>query len=205
MLQMFPDATSFGTEFARSLGSGLGRGMSKEADFARQMALEERRASLRHKADETEKFSNGMEILQKMRQIASKKNIGRGSSILGFFPGETARDRSEFAQLGKSLIPIVAAGVPIRNQREFDEYKKVITDPSSSLSDIEGAISGLEGIFQLKLGGKSSKNEEKKEKSNKIKFNLKNPEHKAKRDQLLKKYGGDREKVQAALQREFEE
>ncbi len=115
---------------------------------------------MKKKEPDTEKFSTGLDVIGKMRDIAAKKNIGRGSSFMGFFPGETARDRSEFEQLGKSLIPIVAAGVPIRNQREFDEYKKVITDPSSSLSDIEGALTGLESIFQSKLNSKSANNEE---------------------------------------------
>lgn len=165
--------------------------------------------TMKSKEADTEKFATGLDILGAMRNIISKKNIGRGSSFLGFFPGETAKDRSEFAQLGKSLIPIVAAGVPIRNQREFDEYKKVITDPSSQLSELQGAIDGLERIFKNKLGQHSFEGEEKTEEarsspqSNKVKFNPSNPEHKAKATQLYKTYK-DKEKVREILRKEFE-
>lgn len=160
------------------------------------------------KQEDTEKFSTGLQTIDAMRQIASKKNIGRGSQILGAFGGETARDRSEFAQLGTSLIPLVAAGVPIRNLREFEQYKKIITNPSSLLSEIEGALNGLERIFNEKLEGKEEKigsQSKVSRKSEKIKFNAKNPEHLAKRNQLLKAYKGDREKVRQELNREFEE
>lgn len=200
MLQMFPEATSFGTEFARSLGSGLGQGVSKQADFARQMALEEKKASLKKRADETEKFSSGLDIVQKMRDLVKKGNIGRGSAIMGFFPGETARDRAEFAQLGTALIPLVAAGVPIRNQKEFEQYKKIITDPSALTSDMSGALDALEQVFQQKLQGKEEPKEEKK---GKVQFDPKNKEHQAKAKQLFKTYG-NKEKVREALKREFE-
>src|SRR5579863_5926714 len=187
MVQIIEEQPSFGQIMSRGGGRSLGnfasgllgqhmenKAMSREDEALKRMGLDlsgirdpEMRKLLiqgatKKKEDETEKFSTGMDVLQKMRQIAAKGNIGRGSAIMGFFPGETASDRQDFAQLGKSLIPIVAAGVPIRNQREFDEYKKVITDPSSSLSDIKGALDGLEFIFQRKLEGKGDEKENKK-------------------------------------------
>ena len=45
------------------------------------------------------------------------------------------------------MIPLVSAGVSIRNQKEFDEYKKVLTDPNSQQSKIEGALNGLESLL----------------------------------------------------------
>lgn len=154
-------------------------------------------APFKSKKEDLQKFATGLDIINEMRRISGKKNIGRGSSILGFFPGETARDRAEFEQLGKSLIPLVAAGVPIRNQKEFEEYRKIITDPSSPLSAIEGALAGLERIFQSKL------EPEKEEKRKKSKFDKKNPEHQAKAQQLFKEFG-DKEKVREILRKEFE-
>lgn len=155
--------------------------------------------SLKKKEDDTAKFGVGLETIGAMREIASKKNIGRGSSILGFFPGETAKDRAEFSQLGTSLIPLVAAGVPVRNQKEFEQYKKVITDPSASLSEIEGALDGLERIFSQKLEGVNNSSG----KEAKPQFNPSHPEHKAKAEQLYKKFK-DKEKVREALRKEFE-
>lgn len=40
MVQILPEVPSFGTQFARSIGTGLGAGISKGADLATQMALE---------------------------------------------------------------------------------------------------------------------------------------------------------------------
>lgn len=223
MVQIIEEQPSFGQIMARGGGRAVGnfasgllgqhmenKARSQEDEALKRMGIDlsgvrdpEMRKLLvqgasKKKADESEKFVTGLNVLDQMKQIAARRNIGRGSGLMGFFPGETARDRAEFEQLGKSLIPIVAAGVPIRNQREFDEYKKVITDPSSSLDAIDGAIRGLESIFQQKLEGKGSS-----EKEGKQKFDPGNKEHQAKAKQLFKKFG-DKEKVREALKREFE-
>jgi hypothetical protein len=66
--------------------------------------------------------------------------------------GKTGEARAQFEQLGKSLIPLVAAGVPVRNKQEFEKYSKIITDPDSSTAQIKGAIAGLRKIFNRKLG-----------------------------------------------------
>lgn len=144
---------SFSERLGASIGGGLGGGLNRGIEYAQQLGLQ----GAKQKKEDLTKFEDASTLLQRMREIKEKGNIGRFSSVPGFFGGETARDRSEFEQLGKSLIPLVAAGVPIRNQREFDEYKKVITDPSSSLDQIEGAINGLERIFSMKLAGKKEK------------------------------------------------
>lgn len=146
----------------------------------------------------------GLESLEAMKDIVEKGKIGKFSGVAGFFPGETARDRAEYEQIGRSLIPLVAAGVPIRNQKEFEEYKKVLTDPSAKLDTIKGAINGLERILKNRLKEEGLE-EESENSSKRVKFDVKNPEHKAKRDQLLKKFKGDQSKVKQALDREFEE
>ena len=219
---------SFGEQFGAALGSGIGQGLSTlPQHFAGKMANKREnealkklgidltgisdpdikkaliQGSMRKKEDKKESFQNGIEVINAMREIASRKNIGRGSSVLGFFPGETATDRAEFEQLGKSLIPLVAAGVPIRNQKEFEEYKKVLTNPSSQLSEIEGALNGLERIFAQKLAGEDKEEAREISKSKRVQFNPSHPEHKAKAQQLYKTLK-DKEKVREALQREFE-
>jgi molecular chaperone GrpE (heat shock protein) len=158
----------------------------------------------RKKQEDTQKFSTGLETIDRMRAIINKGNVGRGSSILGFFPGETQRDRGELEQLGKSLIPLVAAGVPIRNQKEFEEYKRTITDPSSPDDRFLGALDGLERIFKEKINSEiKPETEEKKGKEPKAKFNPNNSDHQAKANQLYKKFK-DIEKVRQELKREFE-
>ena len=123
---------------------------------------------LKKKEEDLGKFETGLQTISAMRDIVKSGNIGRGTSITRQFGGKDARAAAEYEQLGKSLIPLVAAGVPIRNQKEFEEYKKVLTDPSSPDAAIEGALDGLERIFKGKLTAigetkESSKTNELKE------------------------------------------
>jgi len=204
MVQILQKVPGFGERLGTSIGGGLGQGfqqgVSRSQEFAERMKLEELKQNRKNKLLEKEKFETGLNTISEMREILKRKNVGRGSGLLGFFPGETQKDRAEIEQLGKSLIPLVAAGVPIRNQKEFEEYRKTITDPSSPISSMEGALNGLERIFESKIS-----QDEKSEKRGKIKFNVSNPQHKAKRDQLMKRFKGDRERVAEILSREFEE
>ena len=204
---MLTRSPSFGEMFAKNLTSGLSSGFEKGADFAKELALAKQKQQLVQKENENAKFSLGLQTLDQMRELITKGNIGTnlGVGALGnpFRDlGETGRDRENFVQLGRSLIPLVAAGVPIRNQREFDEYKKTITNADATTAQLEGAIDGLQNIFTNKLSG-DLKQESKDIK--KIKFNPANKEHKAKRDQLLKKFKGDQNKVREILSKEYEE
>ena len=191
--------------FVERLGAGLGEGISKGAerglDFAQQLGVQQ----LKNKQDKTLNLRVGLDTIDEMRQIADKGNIGRGSALFGFFGGETSEDRGKYQALGNSLIPLAAAGVSIRNQKEFEQYSKTLANPSAPLSEIKGALDGLERIIKSQLPeGKKDSSESKASKSGKIRFNPSHPEHKAKRDQLMKAFKGDREKVGEALAREFE-
>jgi hypothetical protein len=191
--------------FGEIVGAGLGQGAKEGFSQALQRKHELELADTRKKKEEDFKFQTGLETIEAMRQIVSKGNVGRGSGILGFFGGETARDRGELEQLGTSLIPLVAAGVPVRNRQEFEKYSKIITDPSSPEDQLIGALNGLEKIFKNKVSGEEKEKSPQKRKSKgKVRFDLSNPEHRAKRDQLLKAYKGDQEKVAEILDREFE-
>ena len=99
-------------------------------------------------------LETGLGTIQKMRELLEFSGGFTSSPINKFMslvPGETQKKRAELAQLGTSLIPLAAAGVSIRNQKEFDKYSKIITDPNSSPSELEGALNGLEGIISRQL------------------------------------------------------
>lgn len=209
MVQILPKVPGFGESMGAALGGGFGQafgsGMNQAAQFAQQLKLEEAKKRSMLDAMQNEKFETGLDVIKGMKELVAKGNLGRGSGFMGLFGGETAKDRAEYEQLGKSLIPLVAAGVPVRNQKEFEEYKKVITDPSAPDAAIEGALSGLERIFEQKLAsGEQQKTAQGKGKG-KVKFDISNPEHKAKRNQLLKRFKNDRAKVKEYLDKEFEE
>jgi len=145
----------------------------------------------------------GLETIDKMRSlIPSAGPSNYLSSLLG---GETRKNRAELETLGRSLIPLVAAGVPIRNQKEFEEYRKTITNPNSRQDDLEGALNGLQGLFERSMMEDESGSHQEKttKKAAKTKFNPQHPEHKAKATQLYKTYK-DKAKVRKELEREFE-
>jgi hypothetical protein len=201
MVQILPKVPGFGERIGTALGGGFAKGTSQGLQFAHELNLEQAKKKSFIDALQNEKFETGLDVIKAMRELKDKGNLGRGSSFMGLFGGQTTKDRAEYEQLGKSLIPLVAAGVPIRNQKEFEEYRKVITDPSSPDQAIEGALTGIERIFEQKLSGKEPKEESKK---GKVRFDLSNPEHKAKRDQALKDSKNDRIKAEKILRREFE-
>lgn len=153
-------------------------------------------------AEKREMIKVGLDTVGQMRQVLSKGNLGRGSAITGFFGGETAQDREHYKALGRSLIPIIAAGVPIRNQKEFEEYRSIITDPSATEGQIKGALDGIEDIFSRVVGSAEENIMENEDVGPKPPFNPNNPEHQAKASQLFKQFK-DKEKVRQKLRLEF--
>jgi|ERR1700722_2304381 len=81
-----------------------------------------------------------------MRNIRKKGNLGRGSSVWGFFGGETAKDRGQYETIGNSLISY-ATSIPIRNRVEFEKLAGHLSDPSITDSEAEGILNGLESII----------------------------------------------------------
>lgn len=206
---VLPEVPSMGQLLSRNLGQGISQGLSGGIDFAKQMALQkERGAGLANQTKQLEKvkmIENGLGTIGRMRELISE--AGPSNAIQSFLGlGETREKRAELEALGRSLIPLVAAGVPIRNQREFDEYRKVITNPNSRQADLEGALNGIENILSRSVGELDEGSEEKSsssQKQKKTKFSAENPEHKKKAEQLYKTYK-DKEKVREILLREFE-
>lgn len=88
--------------------------------------------------------------VNEMKNIRKKGNLGRGSSVLGFFGGETARDRGEYQTLGNSLIQY-ASNIPIRNRIEFEKLAGHLSDPSTTDSEAEGILNALEEIIGSSL------------------------------------------------------
>jgi hypothetical protein len=160
MVQIIPEnprKRNFSSQLGLSLGQGVSHGLMGEMehrrdmsrDFARQMAS----GKNQKQEEKLQALSSGLDTLGRMKQIVTEGNVGKGSGLSSLWNSDVRRARSEFEQLGKSLIPIVAAGVPIRNQREFEEYKKILTDPSAFDDEILGAIAGLESLFSRNLQG----------------------------------------------------
>ena len=94
----------------------------------------------------------GLQAIADMRKIGSKGNLGRGSAIGGYFGGETAKDRAEYEQLGKSIISL-ASNIPIRNKAEFETLAHNLYDPSLPDSAREGILNAMERIINRSMQG----------------------------------------------------
>lgn len=95
-------------------------------------------------------FQSGLQTIEEMRKIGSRGKLGRGSAIKGFLGGETAKDRAQYEQLGKSLISL-ASNIPIRNQREFETLAHNLYDPSLPDSAREGILDAMESIISRSM------------------------------------------------------
>jgi len=159
---------------------------------------------------EKEKSKKGLEeTLSEMTNTLMEGNLGYTPSR---YSAKGRRDVQYFNTLGTQLESIgkdmVSKGV-----LSAPRFSYLLSNlPTAGKTDAAnaGALEAwakelkldIPNIEQLKeLYGEKPK---KSEKSKKIKFDLSNPEHKAKRDQLMKKFNGNREKVKEALDREFE-
>lgn len=214
-LGVLPEAPSFGTQLARGLGAGVGAGLSQSADLAQRLALEKQKmGSLAQQTKHLEKIKSletGLGTIERMRELipfAGGFTSAPLTKLQSLIPGEVQSKRAELESLGRSLIPLVAAGVPIRNQREFDEYRKIITDPSASPSKLEGALNGIQNILERSVDSSEEISKpSRKQASNNEKpfFDSSKMEHKRVRDALMKKFKNNREKVADELMKHFRE
>ncbi len=132
----------------------------EEEKFGRERDI----AGLKEKSTKEESilpYKSGLQSIQRMREIGKEGRLGRGSSIRGFFGGETAKNRGEYEQLGKSLIQL-STNIPIRNQREFEALAHNLYDPSLPDDQREGILNAMESILNRSIGeeGMPSQGEE---------------------------------------------
>lgn len=129
------------------------KGAMEEASMGRKMqetSMAEQLKSTGEKKQKIAPFQAGLETIQRMRQLGEKGNLGRGSALYGFFGGETAKDRGEYEQLGKSLISL-ASSIPIRNKEEFETLAHNLYDPSIPDSQREGILDAMEQIIMRNM------------------------------------------------------
>ena len=91
-------------------------------------------------------LQGGIEVLNRMRMLRNRGNLGFGSSIKGLISPETRQDRGEYEQLGKSLISL-ATNIPIRNQQEFQTLAENLYDPSITDAQAKGILDAMERII----------------------------------------------------------
>lgn len=124
-------------------------GLKREM-FEKESALKNQQLAGKEYQEKIQPLQGALSVVDEMRNIRSKNNIGRGSSITGFFGGETAKDRGEYETLGNSLIQY-ASSIPIRNRLEFEKLAGRISDPSTTDAEAEGILNAMQRIIQNSL------------------------------------------------------
>lgn len=118
---------------------------------ARKAILAEHLKSGGQQREKLQPLHSGLETIKEMRKIGEQGNLGRGSAIKGFFGGETAKNRAQYSQLGKSLISL-SSNIPIRNKAEFEALAHDLYDPSLPDEAREGILSAMESIIKRSMG-----------------------------------------------------
>ena len=110
---------------------------------------EEKKAGTKKATEANEKIrplKGALQIVNKMRAIRKKGNLGIGASAIGLWGGETAKDVGSYQTLGNSLISF-ASTIPIRNKVEFEKLAGHLSDPNITDKEAEGILNEMETII----------------------------------------------------------
>jgi hypothetical protein len=130
---------------------GISDPKTRETLINRQLSNQAAQQEKQAKAQENlAPLEAGIKTIQTMRDIGKKGRLGRGSGISGSFGGVSAKDRSEYERLGKSLISL-SSNIPIRNKAEFETLASDLYDPSLPDETREGILNAMEQIIEQNM------------------------------------------------------
>jgi hypothetical protein len=234
MVEIIPEMPSFSSRLGAALGSGFGAGigniaerlsgkrrLAREDEALQRMGLDlsgitdpELRKSIVTQSlrQKTDKEAEKIQLLQGIKGTINEiRNVAEGPGI-GLFEqykptSEAFYNRAKLKTLSSDMLTFYKSLFPRGiTQEEFKRFEKdYLPKPSDTHASIQGKLDAFEDLINRKIGSFEEPEAKGSKKSSKVKFDLSNPEHKAKRDQLLKTYKNDREKVKEILSREFEE
>jgi len=163
----------------------------------------------------TDKEAEKIQLLQGIKGTINEIRSLSEAPGIGFFSQykptpEAFYNRAKLKTLSSDMLTFYKSLFPRGiTQEEFKRFEKdYLPKPSDTTASIQGKLDAFEDLINRKIGSfeePAEKAPKKVEKEGKTKFNISNPEHKAKRDQLMKTYKGDRQRVEEILRREFEE
>ena len=156
---------------------------------------------LRQKKEEGIDKEHISNIINSMKELVG--STGPTQWVQGKLTEEGRYNQQKFNTLAVDLENIASTmvGKGVLSKPRFEFLLKNLPSANKTQAANQASLDAWEEV--LKLNNEMKLPEEKGSSSGKVRFDVKNPEHKAKRDQLLKKFGGDREKTKKALMREF--
>lgn len=143
-----------------------------------------------------------LSALDRLEALLGQAGIGKSGQI-NLFEG-ARQNRGEFESTIAALLPAFKALFP----RGFTEreFERIRSDFLPKVGDTEATIKGkIEGLRNMTQGLIAGKTPSFQSQSSKQKFDLSNPAHKKRRDEILKKSKGNREEAHRILSMEFEE
>lgn len=209
MVQILPEVPSFGTQIARGLGAGISSGIGGGLEFIKEMALEKQKQASKQKEDkaiEKERAAQGLRgTVDKIRSLVGKAGTGLTGNLN--YSEEARYNRGMIRTLSSDLLSFYKSLFPRGiTQEEFKRLERdYIPGKFDTDSEMLGKLDAFEDLINRRLSEGEAEGQPSKKtgKANKVLFNPKNPEHKAKAEQLHKKFK-DRERVRQELKREFE-
>jgi|SRR5690349_6558025 hypothetical protein len=188
--------------FGERLGAGIGQGVGKVSDFLMKMKLQEAKQKQDKAIEKEQAFHSMQGTIDQLKSMAEEDVAGIG--LFGQWDPrpEAQQNRGKFQTLGSDLLSFYKSLFPRGiTQQEFIRLERdYIPKPGEATSKMIGKLEGFQNLIKRKLQELGEESP-----SGKVKFDVSNPQHKAKRDQLLKRFKGDREKVSKILEREFSE
>ena len=165
------------------------------------------------KQEDTLQTENALDAINEMRGIIGRGRTGKGNP-LNVLTSEGRADRAALDTAALTLEKLAATmvGKGVLSKPRFEYLLKRLPSAWKTDAENESILNEWERILSDKNKSKDMKSTETEseevietpdEIEEKVKFNISNPSHKKKRDQLMKDFKGDREKVAKALKREF--
>lgn len=118
----------------------------------------EQSKQLRKKEEEQAPVRQGLNILNRQREILASKQLGpklgglaQAPKLIQAATKKGQKARSEYERLGKALISL-STNIPIRNRQEFETLAHNLFDPTMKEAEIEGTLDAMERILKGQLG-----------------------------------------------------
>lgn len=189
---------SFSERLGNSVGGGIGAGLNKGVEYAKEFGLERLKQEGKKKEEAHIQQGVARESIAHMRDILEKGNTGWNFFNMATEEGRGDRAALDTAALNLERLAADMVGKGTLSMNRFEYLKKRL--PSGWKSDAENRqiLDEWDRILSSEGGIRESSG-----KKGKVSFDMRNPEHKAKAEQLHKKFK-DKERVRKELKREFE-
>lgn len=138
--------------FAQASAAGYGDLVKAGAEHA----FKQQEAQVK-KAEKIAPYESALDAVNRSRELLEKGNLGTTGLATAAFsskPGaisEAKQDRTEYEQLGKSLIQVAAGMKGMKGKEAFNTYAKDLGNPRLSVARMKGSLNAMDRIIRGNL------------------------------------------------------